>query len=259
VGRSLEEAYPRVPHEPGEVILALDELAGAPLPRRASLALRRGEILGIAGLVGAGRSELLRAIFGLAAVRSGEVTMGGARDRGRGVRERIAQGLGLVSEDRKEEGLALERSVAENLTLSALGPLSHHGWLDARARDSATRRWMRELGVKARAPGQTVGELSGGNQQKVALARLLHQDADVLLLDEPTRGIDVGAKVEVYRAIGELAARGKAVLLVSSSLPELLGICDRIAVMHRGVLGPAREVDRWTELELLEEATRGAA
>ncbi|MCB9598417.1 MAG: sugar ABC transporter ATP-binding protein [Sandaracinaceae bacterium] len=260
VGRSLDETYPtRASIEPGEVILELDALRSDPLPRSASLSLRRGEVLGIAGLVGAGRTELLRAVFGLAKVRDGSVSVAGVQDRGRGVRARIAQGLGLVAEDRKVEGLALDRSIAENLTLSNAAPFVRFGWLDPKARDASTRRWVEELGIKSRAPDQAAGELSGGNQQKIAIARLLHQDADVLLLDEPTRGIDVGSKVEVYRLIGELRAKGKAVLVVSSYLPELLGVCDRIAVMHRGRLGEARPVDAWTEVELLDEATRGAA
>ncbi|MCA9604719.1 MAG: sugar ABC transporter ATP-binding protein [Myxococcales bacterium] len=260
VGRSLDETYPARPEvEPGEAVLELDDLAGAPLPKQASLTLRRGEVLGIAGLVGAGRSELLRALFGLAPVRAGTVKIAGVPDRGRGVRSRIGQGLGLVSEDRKEEGLALDRSVAENLTLSNPKPFTRFGWLDPKARLAATRRWVEALSIKVHDPSQAIGELSGGNQQKVAIARLLHQDADVLLLDEPTRGIDVGSKVEIYRLIGELAAKGKAVLVVSSYLPELLGVCDSIAVMHRGRLGAARPTREWTEVALLDEATRGAA
>ncbi len=260
VGRSLDEAYPtRPPCEPGEPILELDALAGAVLPKQVSLTLRRGEVVGIAGLVGAGRSELLRAVFGLAAVRAGRVKVAGVEDGGRGVRARIAQGLGLVSEDRKEEGLALGRTVAENLTLSNARPFARLGWLDPKARAASTQRWIGALSIKVAGPEQPIGELSGGNQQKVAIARLLHQDADVLLLDEPTRGIDVGSKVEIYRLIGELAAKGKAVVVVSSYLPELLGICDRIAVMHRGRLGAARAAADWTEVALLDEATRGAA
>lgn len=162
-----------------------------------------------------------------------------------------------MSEDRKSEGLALDRSIAENLTLSNMAPVSRFGWIDRGARASETRRWVERLGIRSQAPEQRIGELSGGNQQKVALARLLHQRADVLLLDEPTRGIDVGSKVEVYRRIGELAAQGKAILLVSSYLPELLGVCDRIAVMHRGMLHPARPAKEWSEIELLDVATRG--
>ena len=145
------------------------------------------------------------------------------------------QGVGFLSEDRKGEGLALGRSIEDNLTYPALGRHARCGWLDLRER----RRRGRAAGsaapdVKCQGPAQAVGELSGGNQQKVALARLLHQEADVLLLDEPTRGIDVGSKAEIYRLIGELAARGKAVVVVSSYLPELFGVCDRLAVMSRG-------------------------
>ena len=163
-------------------------------------------------------------------------------------RRRIAQGLGFLSEDRKGEGLALGRSIEDNLTYSALGKHARWGWLRpaaaprrGRALDGAAAR---QGGGPARRPSATS---PGGNQQKVALARLLHQEADVLLLDEPTRGIDVGSKAEIYRLIGELAAQGKAILMVSSYLPELFGICDRIAVMTRGVLSEARPVAEWTE------------
>ena len=259
VGRSLDEVFPTVPHEPGDAILVVDRLCGKKLPVDARLTLHRGEILGVGGLVGAGRSELLRAIFGLAPVRSGSITIGGITDHGRGVRARIAQKVGLVSEDRKEEGLAIDRSIAENLTLSHSAPFTRFGWLDREARSALSAKWIARLGIKSREPDQRVGELSGGNQQKVAIARLLHQDADVLLLDEPTRGIDVGSKVEVYRLIGELAAQGKAVLVVSSYIPELLGICDRIAVMHRGVLSAAKPRREWTDIGLLDVATRGDA
>jgi ribose transport system ATP-binding protein len=259
VGRSLDEVFPTVPHERGEAILVVDHLFGKALPKDACLTLHRGEIVGVGGLVGAGRSELLRAVFGLAPVRSGSITIVGVTDHGRGVRARIAQKVGLVSEDRKEEGLALERSIAENLTLSNAAPFTRLGFLDRRARSALSAKWIARLGIKSRAPDQRIGELSGGNQQKVAIARLLHQDADVLLLDEPTRGIDVGSKVEVYRLIGELAAEGKAVLVVSSYIPELLGVCDRIAVMHRGVLSAARPRSEWTDVGLLDVATRGDA
>jgi ribose transport system ATP-binding protein len=257
VGRELTEMFPRVPHEPGEPVLELSEVSGRALPRRADLALRRGEILGVAGLVGAGRTELLRAVFGLDAVRSGRVRVH-AVDSPRGTpRRRIAEGLGFLSEDRKGEGLALGRSIEDNLTYSALGSHARWGWLNLRRRRAAATRWMDLLRVRARGPAQPVSALSGGNQQKVVLARLLHQEADVLLLDEPTRGIDVGSKTEIYRMIGELAAQGKAILMVSSYLPELLGTCDRVAVMSRGVLSPARPVGEWTEHRVMEVATAG--
>jgi ribose transport system ATP-binding protein len=257
VGRSLRDLYPSVPHEPGPPLLQVRGLAGAPQPVRADLTLRSGEILGLFGLVGAGRTELLRALFGLGPVRAGEVWLRGEPRTRATPAERIAAGVGLLSEDRKGEGLALTQSVADNLTYSHLRPFSRAGWLDLRARRRAVRNWLGRLGVRCRGPEQRVAELSGGNQQKVALARLLHQGADVLLLDEPTRGVDVGSKAEIYRLIGEQAARGRGVLFVSSYLPELLGVCDTLAVMARGRLGPARPVADWSEEEIMAHATGG--
>jgi ribose transport system ATP-binding protein len=208
--------------------------------------------MGVAGLIGAGRTELLRALFGLAPVKQGKVRVaaysGTASPRGR-----WQQGMGMVSEDRKAEGLALNLTIADNMTLSKLGLFVSPG---KQQRDS--NNWIGKLAVRCRSPQQAVGALSGGNQQKVAIARLLHHDVDVLLLDEPTRGIDVGSKAQIYRIIDELACAGKAVLMVSSYLPELLGVCDRIAVMCRGVLGPARPVHEVNEHQIMQEAT-GAA
>jgi ribose transport system ATP-binding protein len=160
-----------------------------------------------------------------------------------------------LSEDRKEEGLALAQSIADNLTYSRLAPYGRWGWLNLGRRRKAVENWLRRLGVRCSGPEQAVGELSGGNQQKVALARLLHQQADVLLLDEPTRGVDVGSKAEIYRLIGELAAQEKGVLFVSSYLPELLGVCDRLAVMARGQLSPARPVQEWDPEQVMLHAT----
>jgi ribose transport system ATP-binding protein len=158
--------------------------------------------------------------------------------------------MGMVSEDRKAEGLALELSIADNLTLTKLPFL-----LSPSRQERASENWIDRLGVRCRSPRQRVGALSGGNQQKVAIARLLHHDVDVLLLDEPTRGIDVGSKAQIYRTIDDLARAGKAVLVVSSYLPELLGICDRIAVMCRGVLGAARPVGELDEHQIMVQAT----
>jgi ribose transport system ATP-binding protein len=257
VGRSLEEQFPRVPHVPGEPVLELTDLAGVELPRGVNLTLRRGEVLGIAGIVGAGRTEMLRAIFGLDPVRRGEVRVlcAGRPGRGSGPARRIEEGLGLLSEDRKEEGLALIQSIADNLTYTRLTPYRRWGWLDLGRRRRVVQDWLARLRVRCAGPEQMVGELSGGNQQKVALGRLLHQDADVLLLDEPTRGVDVGSKAEIYRLIGELAAAGKAVLFVSSYLPELLGTCDRLAVMARGRLSAVRPAADWTADEVMAHAT----
>ncbi len=252
VGREVRDLYPRSQRQPGAEMLRLVGFSGRKAPRSASLALHQGEILGIAGLVGAGRTELLRAVFGLDAVRSGEISVGAWIGPASAAR-RWAQKVGLVSEDRKTEGLALGLSIADNVTLPRLRAL-----VAPSAQAAACARWVRELAIRCSSPHQPAGALSGGNQQKVALARLLHADVDVLLLDEPTRGIDVGSKAQIYRLLDAVACGdpqagrpGKAVLLVSSYLPELLGICDRIAVMHRGRLSDARPVADWNEHRLM--------
>ncbi len=255
VGRTVEEQYPRTAHTTGEPILELTDLAGVKLPRSASLTLHRGEILGIAGIVGSGRTEMLRSVYGLDPVRHGTVRVHVAVNTSATSADRISQGVGMLSEDRKEEGLSLEQSIADNLTLSQLRPYVTAGFLSRSRLRGAVESMLTRLNVRHRSPEQPVAELSGGNQQKVALARLLHQDADVLLLDEPTRGVDVASKAEIYRLIGQLAASGKAVLVVSSYLPELLGICDRIAVMCRGVLSVARPAEEWTPDAIMAAAT----
>jgi ribose transport system ATP-binding protein len=249
VGRSVENLYPRSPRTPGKVVLKVDDLAGRSRPHSASIELRAGEVVGIAGLVGAGRTELLRSVFGLDEVIHGSIQLhqfsGSATPA-----ERWKRGMGLISEDRKTEGLALNLSIAENLTLTQT-PL----FFNPNKRNRVASQWADKLFVKCDSVTQNIGDLSGGNQQKVAIARLLYHDCDVLLLDEPTRGIDVGSKAEIYRVIDNLALEGRAILLVSSYLPELLGTCDRIAVMCRGVLGPARPVEKVTEHSIMLEAT----
>ena len=260
VGRSVAELFPSVPHTPGEIVLQVTGLSGESSPVDVSFELRRGEILGIAGLIGAGRTELLRCLFGLDRCRSGSVTRsvsdggcsttGGVErslERSPSLTLRVSEGFGFVSEDRKTEGLAQSRSIADNMTYSRLKPYSRFGWLNLKRRRTAVADWMRRLHVKAASPEQSVGELSGGNQQKIAIARVLHQEADILLLDEPTRGIDVGTKAEIYRLMGEQAAAGKAIIFVSSYLTELLAVCDRVAVMSRGRLKEVRAARDWTE------------
>jgi ribose transport system ATP-binding protein len=190
----------------------------------------------------------MRAIFGLDRVRSGRIRVGAISGPASPVR-RLGQGLGLLSEDRTGEGLMLARSVASNLTLSRLGR-----WILPSAERRAADRLIARLGIRCRGPEQAAWELSGGNQQKVALGRLLYHDLDLLLLDEPTRGIDVVSRAEVHEMVRELCRHGKAVLVVSSYWPELLGLCDRIAVMRRGVLGTARRAADWNEHTLLAEA-----
>jgi len=257
VGRKVDQLFPRPDRTPGEVVLEVTGLVGRHLPVDASFRLHRGEVLGIAGLVGAGRTEMLRAVYGLDAVQSGAVSVKGYSGRALDPAGQIHRGMGYLSEDRKGEGLAENLTLEDNITLSALETYAMGGLLNLGKRREACVRWMERLGLKARGPGQRVGDLSGGNQQKAALARLLHQEADVLLLDEPTRGIDVASKVEIYHRINDLARDGAAILLVSSYLPELLGMADSLAVMHRGRLTEVRPREAWPEASVMSEATGG--
>jgi ribose transport system ATP-binding protein len=168
--------------------------------------------------------------------------------------QRLTGGIGLLSEDRKAEGLMINRSLADNLTLTRFGPLSRCGFIQHRRQQQATQEWMDRLDVSARGPCQMVSELSGGNQQKIALGRLLHHEAGILLLDEPTRGIDVGSKAQIYQLLSQLAGQGKAIVFVSSYLPELLGVCDTIGVMCRGILSEVRPANQWTEHGIMTAA-----
>ncbi|HKX82824.1 MAG TPA: sugar ABC transporter ATP-binding protein, partial [Pyrinomonadaceae bacterium] len=240
VGRSVDNLFPqRVRRlERREVVLQINDLSAPPRVLNVELELRRGEILGIAGLVGAGRSELVRAIFGLEEGIAGRVVVNGqaAGKRTASPFARLSQGFGYLSEDRKSEGLALPLSLADNITLTRFSSCSKFGWLDLSKQREQTQIQIKEAGIRTQGPTQPVSALSGGNQQKVAIARLIHQEANILLLDEPTRGVDVGSRAKIYETIGKLADSGKAVLMVSSYLPELFGMCDRLAVMSRGRL-----------------------
>jgi ribose transport system ATP-binding protein len=254
IGRTVDQLFSRSRRRRGEAILELDAVE----PGAATLTLHRGEVLGIGGLMGSGRTRLLRALFGLEPVRSGRIrisTWSGPYSPAR----RWRQGVGLLSEDRKAEGLALGLSVADNICLSRLEGLGPGPLVMPRRQEAAAGALVDRLGIRCASARQPVGELSGGNQQKVALARLFHHDVDVLLLDEPTRGVDVASKAQIYAWIDSLVSGGamasKAVLMVSSYLPELLGLSDRVAVMCRGRLGPARPVEETDEHRLMLEAT----
>lgn len=248
VGREITDLYPRSKRSLGEVLLDIKGLSGVRLPTGASLQVRRGEVVGIAGLGGSGRTEFLRAIFGLDPVRTGTVRVASYSGFARPSR-RWKQGAGMLSEDRNAEGIASGLTVADNALLTVLPP-----WVSDRWERESTEKLIDKLSIKTLGPMQPVAHLSGGNQQKVALSRLLQPNVDVLLLDEPTRGIDVASKEQIYRLIDEAACAGKAVLMVSSYLPELLGVCDRIAVMSRGTLGKPRDVAEWSQESLMEEA-----
>lgn len=254
VGREMTEVYPKLEHTPGEPVLELAEVEGRKKPRSVSLTLRKGEIFGIAGLVGAGRTETLRACFGLDHVQAGVITVGGIVKTHGTPRDRLRQGMGLLSENRKEEGLLLNQSLANNLTMTRFGPFTKFGFVSGTKQLESTQHWIEKLQVRTAGPQQSIGELSGGNQQKIAIGRLLHHEAEILLLDEPTRGIDVGSKAHIYRLVGELAAQGKSILFVSSYLPELMGVCDTIGVMCRGVLQEVRPTADWDEHQILSVA-----
>ena len=262
VGRPVENLFPqRTRHDAGETVLSVTRLQAPPAVRSATFELRRGEVLGIAGLMGSGRTEMVRAIFGLDPITGGEVAVSaGARAptrttlRSRVLGARLAAGIGYLSEDRKGEGLALTMSLSDNITLTNFDACATRGWIRLEQQREQATRWMRALGVRAREADQPAVTLSGGNQQKVALARLLHQQCDILLLDEPTRGIDIGSKAQIYEVIARAADEGKAVLVVSSYLPELFGLCDRLAVMSRGRLTDARPTGEWTPDSVLHAA-----
>ena len=258
VGRSQQTLFPTRPtaKTKTEIILSVQDLVAPPLLKHASFELRRGEILGIAGLMGSGRTPLLRAIFGLDRPKSGTVTVN--KKKTAGVRNtpamRLIQGIGYLSEDRKGDGLTLNLSVADNMTVTRFSSCSRFGWIDLGKQRQQSEKLVSDLKIKTQNVKQLAGSLSGGNQQKVIVARLLHQNADILLLDEPTRGIDIGSKAQVYETIAQCAAENKAVLMVSSYLPELFGMCDRLAVMSRGRLSEVKAIDEWTPESVMQAA-----
>ncbi len=233
VGRSLAQEFPKARTAPGAPRLVVRGLRGGRV-RDVSFTARAGEVLGVAGLAGAGRTEVARLVFGADRAAGGEISLDGRSVAIRSPREAIRLGICLLTEDRKTQGLMLGRSALENFALPNLDRWSRWGWLDRGGERSAFLRHVQTLQIRAAGPDQRAAELSGGNQQKLLVARWLERDARVLIFDEPTRGIDVGARREMYMLINELTAAGKAVVMISSDLPEVLGMSDRILVMHDG-------------------------
>jgi inositol transport system ATP-binding protein len=254
VGRELAQVFPPVISQPGEVILELRDLTRAPAFRNISFSLRRGEVLGLAGLMGAGRTEVVSAVFGLTPAASGEIRLQGDPLAITCPADAIAAGIGMVTEDRKGLGIIPAMSVAHNLTLAALPQFTRGSIIDAAAEASATQTATKDFAIKARSPQQAIRELSGGNQQKVLLARALLNRPTILILDEPTRGIDIGAKAEIYALIGRLSAQGTAVLLVSSELPEILSLTHRILVLRQGELSAELDPRQTNQEEILRYA-----
>ena len=260
VGRELGEAIHRESATPGPVALRVEGLRRGDAVRDVSFETRRGEILGFAGLMGSGRTETMRALFGADRADGGEIFL---RDEKRPVRIRsprdaVRHGIALLTENRKEEGLLLPLPIRANITFLCLGQLSRAGgWIRATTELAEATRWGNVLAVRCHSYEQRVDELSGGNQQKVMIAKWLFRNCDVLIFDEPTRGIDVGAKFEIYQLLADLAAQGKAVIVVSSDLKELLALCDRIAVMSAGRIAATFRRGEWTQDKIMTAALSG--
>jgi rhamnose transport system ATP-binding protein len=254
VGRSLDELYPKQETTPGEVALSVSRLTREGVFTDISFEVRTGEIVGLAGLVGAGRSEVARAVFGIDRWDAGSVTVLGKKLPAASPTAAMSAGVALVPEDRRAQGLVMDMSIERNIGLAGLKKLSHAGLMSRSGERSRARDWSIRMQVKFARLADAVSTLSGGNQQKVVLAKWLATGPAVLIVDEPTRGIDVGTKAEVHRLLSQLAADGMAVLMISSDLPEILGMADRVLVMHEGRL--AAEIPR---AQATEETVMAAA
>ena len=257
VGRELKQMIPKEPAPQGEPALTVRNLKRKGELHDISFEVRKGEVLGIAGLVGAGRTELARAIFGADPYDSGTIELFGKPVRIKSPQDAIRLGIGLVTEDRKQQGLVLGMAVRENITLANLGAVSVFNFIRAGREKEVARKYVGDLTVKTPTIEQAVQNLSGGNQQKVVLAKWLFTDSKVLIFDEPTRGIDVGAKTEIYQLMNALAARGAAIIMISSELPEVLGMSDRILVMHEGTLAGELSRAEATQEKIMHLATGG--
>jgi ribose transport system ATP-binding protein len=258
VGREVAETLRVSPGSAGEVTLKVEGLRAGSAVRGVSFEARRGEILGFAGLMGSGRTETMRAVFGADPRDAGEIHLFGQPANICSPRDAVRQGMALLTENRKEQGLFLPLAVRANITLNRLGAVSKAlGWI-MRGRESAeASTWADRLSVRCASIEQRASELSGGNQQKVVVARWLFRDCDILIFDEPTRGIDVGAKFEIYQLLSRLADQGKAIIVVSSDLRELMGLCDRIAVMSAGRIADIYRREEWTQDKIMNSALSG--
>jgi ribose transport system ATP-binding protein len=254
VGRELGELYPEKAGKLGDVLFAATGLRLPAGAQETSFELRRGEILGFSGLLGAGRTELMRAIFAADPLEAGTLVLEGRPRRFRSVREAVDAGIAYVPEDRKSQGLFLDQSVEDNILCAGLGRCSRGGFVRPGLCHELADGYRRELRITMRDPGQEMRALSGGNQQKTLLARWLAPRPKVLIVDEPTRGIDVGAKVEIHRLLREYAGKGNGVIVVSSEMPELIGLCDRILVLHEGRLAGEVSGETATEQRLIRLA-----
>ena len=255
VGRDLDEQYPTVEKEIGEVALEVNRLCTDALLKDISFQVHKGEILGLAGLVGAGRTETARAIFGADSKSSGEIRIHGKTVQIHSPKDAIKDGIALIPEDRKKHGALLEMTIRDNISFIAVKSISKAGFVDWNADKNMAEKYIKELSIKTPSMEQLTRNLSGGNQQKVVLAKSLASNSDIIIFDEPTRGIDVGAKKEIYVLMNELAKKGMAIIMISSEMQELLGMSDRIIVMHEGeMMGELKKEDA-TQEKILELAS----
>jgi len=257
VGRNVSDTLDLGEREIGDTVLEARDLCQGSLVRNVNFALRQSEILGFAGLVGSGRTELMRLLFGADRPTAGEIILNGQSFHPHSPREAVQSGVAMITEDRKELGLLLPMSISTNTTLANLESVSHAGWINSSKETSISEHFISELKVRCQGAFQAVEELSGGNQQKIVLARWLHRDCSILLLDEPTRGIDIGARYEIYALLGKLSQQGKSMIVISSDLRELMLICDRICVMSAGRLAATFERDNWDQNAILAAAFSG--
>jgi ribose transport system ATP-binding protein len=257
VGRELKDFYPRRAAKLGEVALEVRNLARGRDFREINFTVRQGEIVGMAGLIGAGRTEVAEAIFGAAPPEHGRILIEGEEVRLHSPQQAIRHGLALITEDRKRTGLALNLSIAQNVTLADLTALIRAGRLDLKKEERVARDFVDRLRIRTSSITQRVGRLSGGNQQKVVLAKWLFRQARIFIFDEPTRGVDVGAKSEIYRLMNRLAESGAAILMISSELTEILGMTDRVLVMRAGRLAKELTTAETTQEEIMHYATLG--
>lgn len=256
VGRTLKETYPEREAAAGEVILELDNVTGNGV-KNISFNLRKGEILGLGGLVGAGRTELAALIFGNAEIRGGEIRLRGRPLRPKTPGDAIAKGISLVPEDRKTQGLILNMSVRDNITVASVKKLSRRTFLNTRSEESFTQAQIDNLNIKTPSSRQLARNLSGGNQQKVVLGKWLGTDPEILIFDEPTRGIDVGAKQEIYKLMSGIAASGKSIIMISSEMEELLGMSDRVVVLSKGKVTGTLDRKDFSQEQVMKYAVEG--
>lgn len=256
VGRTLRETFPERGGGEDEVVLELDDVSGNGV-KNISLALKKGEILGLGGLVGAGRTELAALVFGNAKLTAGEIRLRGKRLALDHPGQAIAEGISLVPEDRKNQGLILNMTVRDNITIATIKKLSKRIFLDKKAEEAHTRSFVDSLNIKTPGTGQLVKNLSGGNQQKVVLGKWLGTDPEVLIFDEPTRGIDVGAKQEIYRLMDDIVKSGKSILMISSDLEELMGMSDRVVVLSKGRVTGVVDRKDFTQESIMRYAVEG--